>query len=169
MLITRRELFYIPSLYAPKGMRAAVYHRYGPPEAVRIQDVPRPVPKDNEVLVRVRASTVCAADWRCRKADPYVVRIMNGLFKPKKMPILGMEFSGTVESVGKSVTRFRHGDEVFGGTGFKLGCHAEYVCVEEDKGVAVKPSNIPLEEEPWTSSKWNICACATGRRWRCAT
>jgi NADPH:quinone reductase-like Zn-dependent oxidoreductase len=127
-------------------MRAAVYHRYGPPEVVQIQDVPKPAPKDNEVLIRVRASTVCAADWRFRKADPYIVRIMNGLFKPKRMPILGMEFSGTVESVGKSVTRVCHGDEVFGGTAFKLGCHAEYVCVEEDKGVAAKPSNIPLED-----------------------
>jgi NADPH:quinone reductase-like Zn-dependent oxidoreductase len=131
----------------PAPMRAAVYHRYGPPEVVQIEDVEKPVPKDNEVLVRIHATTVCAADWRLRKADPFFIRLMMGLSKPKKVNILGMEFAGTVESVGKSVTRFRAGDEVFGGTGFnKLGCHAEYNCVPEDGTLAIKPVNMTLEE-----------------------
>ena len=112
-------------------MKAAVITRYGPPNVVQVREVERPASKDNEVLVRVRASTVSAADWRIRKADPFVVRFFAGLLRPSKIPVGGMELSGTVESVGKAVTRFVAGDEVFGGTLFKLGTHAEDVCVPE--------------------------------------
>jgi len=128
-----------------KQMRAAVITRYGPPEVVQIMTVHKPVPKDNEVLVRVRASTVCAADWRIRKADPFVVRFFAGFRRPAKIPIGGMELAGTVESVGQAVTRFAPGDEVFGGTLFKMGTHAEYACVPETM-LAMKPANLPLEE-----------------------
>jgi NADPH:quinone reductase-like Zn-dependent oxidoreductase len=126
-------------------MKAAVYHKYGPPEVVRIAEVEKPIPKDNEVLVRVCVTTVCAADWRLRRAYPFLVRIMAGLWRPK-VHVLGMEFSGTVESVGKNVTRFRVGDQVFGSTGFKFGAHAEYVCVAESGTLALKPSNMSHEE-----------------------
>lgn len=127
-------------------MRAAVLTRYGPPEVVHVIDVQKPVPGDNEVLVRVRASTVCAADCRLRKADPFVARLFTGLLRPSRVKILGMEFAGVVESVGKAVNRFRPGDEVFGGTLFKLGTHAEYVCLAEDGMLAMKPANLPTED-----------------------
>src|SRR5262249_21199286 len=89
---------------------------------------------------------VSAADWRMRKADPFLTRFMVGIWRPKKIKILGMEFAGTVESVGQAVTRFVAGDPVFGSPGFKFGAHAEYVCVPEDGLLAKKPVNMSLEE-----------------------
>lgn len=127
-------------------MKAAFYRRYGPPNAVEIEEIEKPVPKDKEVLVRVYAATVCAADWRMRKADPFFIRLMMGFRKPKKIHVLGMEFAGEVESIGKSVTRFSVGDQVFGATGFDFGTHAEYVCLPEDGKVAIKPVNMTLKE-----------------------
>src|SRR5579864_7512769 len=100
-------------------MKAAVFTRYGSPDVLEIQDVEKPVPRDNEVLIRIHAATVCAADWRMRRAYPFMVRFMIGLRRPQKVRILGMEFAGTVEAVGRTVTRFRAGDPVFGSTGFK--------------------------------------------------
>ncbi len=126
-------------------MRAAVYTRYGPPDVLEIKDVQKPVPKDNEVLVRIHATTVCAADWRMRKADPFIIRFMNGLLSPK-IHILGTEFAGTIESVGNAVTRVAIGDEVFGSTGFKFGTHAEYACLPEDGLLAAKPANMTFDE-----------------------
>lgn len=127
-------------------MRAAVYHRYGPPAVVGIEEVPRPVPRPNEVLVRVHATTVAAADWRLRKADPWLARFYVGLTRPRRFSILGMEFSGVVEAVGGSVTRFKPGEAVFGASLSKLGAHAEYVCVPEDGALGPKPSNMSFEE-----------------------
>ena len=127
-------------------MKAAVYHRYGPPEVVAIEEVPRPVPGPNEVLVRVHATTVCAADWRLRKADPFIARVFTGLTRPGKIPILGMEYSGVVEEVGHAVTRFQPGDAVFGSSLLRMGAHAEYVCVPEDGPIAGKPANMDFQQ-----------------------
>jgi len=126
-------------------VKAAVFNRYGPPEVLEIRDVDKPAPRDGEVLVRVHATTVCAADWRLRKADPAFARLMLGLRRPKKFHVLGVEFSGTVESVGKSVTGLHAGDQVFGLCGPTFGAHAEYVCVAENR-VAMKPATMTFEE-----------------------
>jgi len=128
-------------------MKAAVYTRYGPPDVLEIKDVEMPVPRDNDVLVRVHATTVAAGDWRVRKGDPWIGKFMTGLWSPRKrFRILGMEFAGRVESVGKAVTRFAAGDQVFGASGFTFGAHAEYVCVFEDGLLEKKPANMSFEE-----------------------
>jgi len=120
------------------AMKAAVYAGRG---AIQVKNVAKPVPADNEVLVRVHATTICAADYRLKSFAPALAWCI-GLRKGK---ILGMELSGTVESVGKAVTRFRPGDQVFGGTGFKFGTHAEYACTLESR-LEMKPANMTLEE-----------------------
>jgi len=129
-----------------RRMKAAVYRRYGPPEVLQITDVEQPVPMGGEVLIRVHATTVSAGDWRMRRAVPFIVRFMTGFWRPKKIRILGMEFSGIVKSVGRAVTRFGPGDRVFGSTGFKFGAHAGYVCLPEDGLLAIKPANMSFEE-----------------------
>jgi NADPH:quinone reductase-like Zn-dependent oxidoreductase len=127
-------------------MKAVVFDRYGPPEVLHLADVAKPVPKDDDVRVRVRATTVCAGDIRLRRAAPFFLRTYSGLFRPSKINILGMEFAGTVESVGKRVTLFGPGDEVFGSTGLRFGAYAEYVCVSEGPLLARRPINVTPEQ-----------------------
>lgn len=125
-------------------MKAAVYTTYGKPDVIRIIDVPKPTPKDNEVVVNVKATTVTSGDWRMRAGDPFVMKVYNGLFKIKRT-ILGHEFSGVVESTGKNVTRFKRGDSIFGTTGEGAGAHAEYVAVPADGVIINKPATIADE------------------------
>ncbi|MBA2424142.1 MAG: NAD(P)-dependent alcohol dehydrogenase [Actinobacteria bacterium] len=124
-------------------MRAVVYDRYGPPEVLRLEDVERPVPKDDEVLVRIHATTVNRSDCGWRKAEPFFARYFTGLRRPKRK-ILGMELAGEVEAVGATVTEFEVGDPVFGVKGF--GAHAEFVCILESAGLAHKPAGMTFEE-----------------------
>ena len=123
-------------------MRAVVARSYGPPEILRIEEVERPVPADNEVLVKVHASTITRSDCGFRGADPFFARAFTGLRRPKQ-PIVGMELAGVVEEVGSAVTEFAVGDEVFG---LRSGANAEYVCVREQGALAHKPAALSFGE-----------------------
>ena len=124
-------------------MRAVVYDRYGPPDVLRLEEVERPVPAEDEILVRVHATTVNRTDCGWRSAKPFLTRYFIGLLRPKRK-ILGMELAGKVEAVGAAVTEFEVGDHVFGVKGF--GAHAELVCVRESGAVAHKPAGMTFEE-----------------------
>lgn len=127
-------------------MKAMIYERYGSPEVLRLKEMEKPSPKDHEVLVKVRATTVTSGDVRMRKADPFGVRFYNGLTRPKRFTVLGSEFAGTVAAVGKGVTLFRTGDRVFGGTGTNLGANVEYLCIAETGAIATIPDSISFDE-----------------------
>jgi NADPH:quinone reductase-like Zn-dependent oxidoreductase len=123
-------------------MRAAVYSEYGSPDVLELREIEKPVPEDDEVLVRVRAASVNPFDWHMLTGVPYIVRMMNGLRRPKS-DRLGADFAGTVEEIGSNVTEFRVGDDVFG---VRTGAFGEYVCVREEGAIAHKPDNLSHEE-----------------------
>lgn len=127
-------------------MKAVVHDRYGPPEVLRVDEVERPVPADDEVLVRVHATTVTQTDCHMRRARPFFWRFMLGLRRPKRK-ILGLEFAGVVEEIGPSVTQFEVGDRVFG---MRSGAYAEYVCVRESRLVARMPDGTTFEQAAGT-------------------
>jgi NADPH:quinone reductase-like Zn-dependent oxidoreductase len=124
-------------------MRAVVHDQYGPPDVLRLEDVERPVPNEDEVLVRIHATTVNRTDCGLRSADLFITRFFTGVRRPKNK-ILGMELAGEVEAVGAAVTDFEVGDHVFGGKGF--GAHAEFICIPESAPLAHKPAAMTFEE-----------------------
>ena len=124
-------------------MKAVVVDRYGPPEVLRIEDVPRPAPDAHQVLIKVHATTMNRSDCGYRGAHPFFTRLFTGLRRPKRR-IPGMEFAGVIEEIGSSVTEFEVGDEVFGVGGW--GAHAEYVCRRADSALAHKPADMTFDE-----------------------
>jgi NADPH:quinone reductase-like Zn-dependent oxidoreductase len=124
-------------------MRAVVHDRYGLPDVLRLEEVERPVPEDDEVLVKIHATTVNRTDCGLRSAELFITRYFTGLVRPKRK-ILGMELAGEVEAVGAAVSKFKVGDEVFGVKGF--GAHAEYVCIRESAALAHKPTGMTFDE-----------------------
>jgi NADPH:quinone reductase-like Zn-dependent oxidoreductase len=137
-------------------MKAIVWTKYGPPGVLRLQEVEKPTPKDDEVLIRIYASTVTAGDCELRSLKlpiimSFPLRIWIGFLKPKGTMIPGTELAGEIESVGKNVKRFKVGDQVFGAAGMGLGANAEYICLPENPGemeggIAIKPANMTYEE-----------------------
>jgi len=133
-------------------MRAVVYDRYGPPDVLRLEDVERPVPKEDEVLVKIRATTVNRLDVHTREANvkaglavSLLSRLVSGVLRPRQ-PILGSEFAGVVAAVGSAVSEFAVGDRVFGNTGLRYATHAEFTCIRESARIVHRPAGISFEQ-----------------------
>jgi NADPH:quinone reductase-like Zn-dependent oxidoreductase len=131
-------------------MKAIVCTKFGPPDVLQLQEVAKPAPKDNEVLIRVHVATVTAGDCELRSLKfPLLLQLLARIgfgFRGPRKKILGQELAGEIEAVGKEVTRFRKGDQVFGWSGLRLGAYAEYTCLPEDGVLDIKPSNMTYEE-----------------------
>ena len=126
-------------------MRAVVHDRYGPPDVLRLEDVARPVPRDDEVLVKIHATTVSRTDTALRAGEPFASRFVTGIRRPKRKT-LGSDLAGEVEVVGASVTQFDVGDHVFGIKPWKFGAHAEFICMRESAALARMPAAMTFEE-----------------------
>jgi NADPH:quinone reductase-like Zn-dependent oxidoreductase len=137
-------------------MKAIVWTKYGPPEGLELQEIEKPVPKEDEILIKIHATTVTAGDCEMRRLElplmlSFPVRLYAGFLRPKRIPVLGQEFAGDVEEAGRNVKTFKRGDPVFGTTGFGFGAYAEYICLPERPGdtqgvLAIKPANLTYEE-----------------------
>ena len=137
-------------------MKAIIWTKYGSPDGLQLKEVEKPTPKDNEVLIKIHASSVTAGDCEMRRLElplmlSFPMRLYAGFLKPKRITILGQELAGEVVEVGKNVTSYKVGDQVFGTTGFRFGAYAEYICLPEKSGdaqgiLALKPTNLTYEE-----------------------
>ncbi|MFT4600417.1 MAG: 2-desacetyl-2-hydroxyethyl bacteriochlorophyllide A dehydrogenase [Arenicella sp.] len=126
-------------------MKAAIVTNYGKPEVLELREVEKPSPKEDQILLKINASSVTSGDARIRRADPYVIRLIFGFKRPRKS-VLGVVVAGEIESVGSKVTKFKAGDKVFGTTGMSFGAHAQYQCISEDGTLALIPENMSYEE-----------------------
>jgi len=125
-------------------VKAVVFKKYGTPDVLHIADIPKPIPNEKEVLIKVAATTVTSGDVKLRKADPFLVRLFFGFTSPKR-PVLGVEYAGTVEVVGKAVTQFKPGDRVLGSMGFAAGTYQEYIVVKEESVITHIPEGVSFE------------------------
>lgn len=144
-------------------MKAVLNTRYGSPDVLQIADVPRPAPQTGEVLIKVHATTVNRTDDGMLRPRPFFIRLFAGLFRPK-CTILGMDFAGEVEAVGRDVTTFKPGDRVFGMSPDKFGAHAEYLCIRHDGQIATMPDGVSFDEAVVCEGAWyaNTCLTALG-------
>ncbi|MBT8350056.1 MAG: alcohol dehydrogenase catalytic domain-containing protein, partial [Deltaproteobacteria bacterium] len=126
-------------------MKAIIYTKYGPPDVLELRDIEKPIPKDNEVLIRVYAATVNRSDCAMLRAKPFIMRFFTGLFKPNKR-ILGTDFAGMIEAIGKNVASIEVGEKVFGFDDGGLSSHAEYMTLSEDNALATMPKNMTYEQ-----------------------
>jgi NADPH:quinone reductase-like Zn-dependent oxidoreductase len=131
-------------------MIASIYEAYGSPDVLQFKEVEKPTPKDDQILIKILATTVTAADWRVRSLTVptgfrFIVRLVFGFSKPKQ-PILGSELVGVIESIGSKVTKFKAGDAVFAFSDASMGCHVPYKCMAQDGAIALKPANLSYEE-----------------------
>ena len=139
-------------------MKASIYTRYGPPEVLQLMEVPKPIPENHEVLIKIHATTVNRTDCGFRSAQYFISRFYSGLFRPKNKT-LGNEFAGVIEAIGKDVKLYNIGDKVFGYNDIKLGAHAEYMTMAEDEAITTMPSNVTYEETAAISEGGHYALC----------
>jgi NADPH:quinone reductase-like Zn-dependent oxidoreductase len=139
-------------------MKAVIYTKYGPPEVLQLKDVSKPTPKDNEVLIKIHATTVNRTDCGFRSAEYFISRFFSGLFKPKNQ-ILGNEFAGVIEEIGKNVAAFQTGEKVFGYNDTMFGAHAEYMVMPEDGAMSTMPGNLSFEEAACITEGGHYALC----------